>query len=210
MKLKAHQCEEFSVRLRTERNNFAYHAFFKDPRLVGEVKAWEKGEPLLLTSHTHNPRAADYHIHSSLRMVKGIVDLRVRWVARVFAAPTGTKPPFAEGFFPWIARFFKSDVGPTSVIAHYSFPTSRFRSSIALPAPLIIAEPIKRPKMILGMTFSEEFKGASRATVETEIMPDGSIWAMIYASYRAGFRTLTPERLLKEFDRAISQYVIAR
>ncbi|MBZ5703163.1 MAG: hypothetical protein LAN84_15120 [Acidobacteriia bacterium] len=210
MKLKPHHCTEFCLRLRTERENFAHERFFKDPRVFDEAAAWETGEPLNLTSFTHSPRSHDYHIHAYLRLAKAGVELRIRWVTGVLTGPKGTQPPFAEGFLPWIARFFKKNVGPITALAYYSFPTSRYRSAISLPMPFVVTGRGRGPKTILGMTFSAEFKGASRATIETEIMPDDSIWGMIYAPYKNGFRSLAPERLLPEFGRAIGEYVIKR
>jgi len=109
-----------------------------------------------------------------------------------------------------MATFFKKNIGPITVLAYYSFPTSKYRSAISLPVPFVITEPGKGPKTILGMTFSAEFHGANRATIETEIMPDRSIWGMIYASYKNGLGRLAPERLLPEFGRAIGEYVVGR
>ncbi len=210
MKLKAYHCTEFHVRLRTERGNFAHKRFFKDPRVSDEAAAWESGEPLTLTSFTHSPRSQDNHIHSLLRLARGRVELRIRWVTGVLTGPKGSKPPFADSFLRWIGGFFKKNVGPVTVLAYYSFRTSKYRSAISLPMPFVITGRGKGPKTILGMTFSAEFQGASRATIETEVMPDGSIWGMIYASYKNGLRSLAPERLLPEFGRAIGEYVIKR
>ncbi len=210
MKLRAYHCTEFYLRLRTKRENFAHEKFFKDPRMAKEATSWESGEPLNLTSFTHNPRTVDYHVHSLLRLAKGRVEIRIQWVPGVFIGPRDSKPPFADSFLPWIARYFKSNIGPVAVIASYSFPTARYRSGIALPTSLFAPGETGRPKRILGMTFSAEFKGASRATIETEIMPDKSIWGMIYASYKYGIETLSPERLLPQFAREIREYVIKR
>jgi len=210
MKLKAYHCSEFYLRLRTERGNFAHERFFKDPRVSDEAAAWETGEPLYLTSFTYRPLLQDYHVHSFLRLAKGRVELRIRWVTGVLAGPKDSKPPFADGFLAWIARFFKKNVGPVTALAYYSFPTSKYRSAISLPMPFVITGRGRGPKTILGMTFSAEFKAALRATIETEIMPDDSIWGMIYASYKIGFRSLAPERLLPEFSRAIDEYVVKR
>jgi hypothetical protein len=210
MKLKAHHCTEFYIRMRTERGDFAHERFFKDSRISDDATAWESGEPLNLTSFTRSSRSDDYHIHSYLRLAKGSVELRIRWVTGVLTGPKGTKPPFADGFLAWVARFFKKNVGPVTVVAYYSFPTSRYRSAVSLPMPFVITGPTRRPKTILGMTFSAEFKGASRATIETEIMPDSSIFGMIYASYKTGLGRLAPEKLLPEFGRAIGEDVIKR
>jgi hypothetical protein len=210
MKLKAYHCTEFYLRLRTERGNFAHERFFKDPRVHREAAAWETGEPLNLTSFTRRSRSDDYHVHSYLRLAKGRVELRIRWVTGVFTGPKGAKPPFADGFLPWIARFFKKNVGPITAIASYSFPTSKYRSAISLPMPFVVTGRGRGPKTILGMTFSAQFRGASRATVETEVMSDDSIFGMIYASYRNGFRSLAPEKLLPEFGGAIFEYVVKR
>jgi hypothetical protein len=210
MKLKAYHCTEFYLRLKTERGNFAHKRFFKDPRLSDDAAGWEAGEPLNLTNFTRTPRTSDYHVHSYLKLTKGMVDLRIRWVIGVFTGPKGTKPPFAEGVLPWIARFFNKNAGPVTVLAYYSFPTTRYRSAIPLPTPFFTGGPARRPRMILGMTFFAQFKGTSRATIETEIMPDNSIWGMIYASYKRGILTLAPGRLLPEFGRAVEEYVIKR
>lgn len=210
MKLRAYHCTEFLLRIRTKRENFAHERFFKDPRIAKEADSWKSGEPLILTSFTRNPRTVDYHVHSDLRLARGSVVIRVRWVRGVVAGPKDSKPPFADNFLPWIARFLKSKVGPVAVMASYSFPTSKYRSGILLPTPFFGPGLGGRPKMILGMTFSAEFKGATGATVETEIMPDKSIWGMIYASYKNGLETLSPERLLPEFAKEICKYVIKR
>ena len=210
MKLRAYHCTEFYLRLRTRRENFAHEKFFKDPRMAEGATSWESGEPLNLTSFTHDPHTADYHVHSLLRPAKGSVELRIQWVPGVFTGPKDSKPPFADSFLPWIARFFNPKVGPVVVIASYSFPMSRYRSGIALPTVLFAPVQTGKPKRILGMTFSAEFKGASRATIETEIMPDKSIWGMIYASYQHGVKSLSPERLLPEFAKEIGEYMIKR
>jgi hypothetical protein len=211
MKLKAYHCTEFSLRLRTERGNFAHEKFFTDPRASDVAPEWEHGKPLHLTSFTHNPRKADYHVHSQLRLLtKGNVELRIKWVTGVFTGPRDTEPPFAESFLPWIARFFKKGVGPVTALADYSFPTSKYRSALSLPFPFMTPDPRKAPRTILGMTISAEFRGASRATIETEIMPSGSIWGMIYASYKNGLVRLAPERLLPEFGQVVGEYVIKR
>jgi len=211
MKLKNYHCTEFSLRFTTERVNFAHERFFKDPRVSDVSSEWEKGKPLNLTSFTHNARTEDYHVHSLLRLrAKGTVEVRIKWVTGIFTGPKDTEPPFADGFLPWVARFFKKNVGPVSALANYSFPTSKYRSALSLPLPFIHSDPRKPPRSILGMTISTEFRGASRATIETEIMPGGSIWGMIYASYRDGLVRLAPERLLPEFGTVIGEYVTQR
>jgi len=139
-----------------------------------------------------------------------MVELHIRWVTGVLTGPAGTKPPFADGFLPWVGRFFKRNVGPVTVLAYYSFPISKYRSAISLPIPFVISGLGKRPRTILGMTLSAELKGASRATIETEIMQDNSIWGMIYASYKNGLVRLAPERLLPEFHNIVGEYVIER
>src|SRR5271157_5882284 len=98
MKLRAYHCTEFLLRLRTKRENFAPERFFKDPRIAREAASWEAGEPLNLTSFTHNPRTVDYHVHSGLRLAKGSVEIRVKWVPGVFTGPRDSKPPFADNF----------------------------------------------------------------------------------------------------------------
>jgi len=211
MKLKSYHCTEFSLRFRTERENFAHERFFKDPRVSNVSSEWEKGKPLNLTSFTHNARTDDYHVHSLLRLLaRKTVELRIRWVTGIFTGPKDTEPPFANGFLSWVGRFFKKDVGPVSALANYSFPTSKYRSALSLPVPFFDSDPRKPPKSILGMTISTEFRGASRATIETEIMLGGSIWGMIFASYKDGLVRLAPERLLPEFGTVIGEYVIKR
>jgi hypothetical protein len=210
MKLRAYHCTEFSLRLKTDRGNFAHEKFFEDPRIADEAASWESGEPLNLTSYTRNPRTVDYHVHAHLRLAKGNVVVRIIWVPGVFTGPRDSRPPFAGDFLSWIGRFFKSNAGPATVVASYSFPTSKYRSGVSLPMPLIFPGSSGKPRTILGMTFTAEFRGASRATIDSEIMPDKSIWGMIYASYKKGFQTLSPERLLPEFSKELREVIIKR
>ena len=216
MKFKRYHCQGFTVRFRTERKNFAQEKFFRDPRISEFSAQWENGEPLNLTHFTKNLRASDFHIHAQLRSIKSIVRVNVRWVEGTIKRPKGARAPFAEDFLRWINQFFRSTLYRASVSANYLFSTSKYASSLSLPWPFVAPWPHmppelwRKPRIVVGMRMLEALRGASRATVETEVFDDESLWVMIDASYRERLLGLAPEKLLPEFDRLVREYIVKR
>jgi hypothetical protein len=210
MKLKKYHCEDFEIRLRTARAKFAHQKFFKDPRLSEDLAGWEGGEPLNLNHCTGNPRISDYHVHLQLRLIKGIVRLTIRWVEGILEKSRGTEPPFAEDVPDWISRFFSKDLDVVNVFAHYSFQTSKYASALELPIPLIMPTHRTKSSTIVGMTFLTQLRGASRVTIETELLPTRSLWVMIFASYKGRLLNFAPGRLLPEFSKLIDEHIIKR
>lgn len=215
MKLKKYHCEEFSLRFRTDRSNFAERRFFRDPRISDFFKDWEKGEPLNLTYSTADPRSSDFHGHARFTLARSIVSVQLRWVEGSIKKSKDARPPFADELFPWVNRFFAPNVYNAFVTASYSFPRSRYDSRLALPwvSPpfLPVSSKLrKRPRMIVGMTMREIIRGASRATFEIEEFEGEALWVMIRASYKEKLVRLAPDNILPEFDKIVGEYIFKR
>jgi hypothetical protein len=88
MKFKRYHCEEFTLRFRTERKNFAQRKFFRDPRISEFSKEWQKGKPLKLTHFTNNSQVSDFHVHAELLLAGSSVRVSVRWVGTSFKKPS--------------------------------------------------------------------------------------------------------------------------
>jgi hypothetical protein len=208
MELRRYKCEEFILRLAADPSAFLPTKFFSDPRVSGLASEWGKGSPLNLLHYTKNPRTADYHAHTGLRLSAKKVRLTLTWVLPALRKPRGASYPFAEDVLGWIDGFFKKRPYLARVSAFYRFPTSRYISSLGLPAPLFWSVRKRRPRTIVGMTVSARIEGALDATVDTRLVGKRALAVGIMASYNKRIVELGPEGLLPGYASLVNEFAI--
>ncbi len=210
MNLKKYRCEEFVLRLTTDKDSFLDAKFFGDPRVAHFASEWKKGSPLQLLHFTKNPGVSDYHTHTRLWVLRERVRLVLDWVARAYRKSKDAQYPFAEDVTEWIDKFFVRKLYFVRVTAFYSFPSSLYTSQLGLPMPFLGPGGRTRPRRVVGMSVSVDLKDALRTFVDTHIIDDKEIVLAIVASYKGRITRLGPEDLLPRFESLAKSFVSER